>query len=291
MKYTHKASEIQNSDVFAKKVIFTFKHILNKSKVSTTPQLLARLHQLKHTVVSNTKDPITKNATHSILYELRQSNLEKTKNLLSKRIDFALNHLYHTPNKIAELGYKKIKKGMVIYVSDFSPFINSLLLKAKAEGINFEVVTTEANPFCKGFLIAAYLAKHNISVKFYSDLALRQAIKKADLVLLDADVLSKNGKIYSEIGSELIADLASKYDVPIYVCTDSWKLSDTLNYEEETRLRPEAEIWKKPPKGVTVLNYGYEKINPHLISGIITEIGIYKPSTLVSEIKKHYPWI
>ena len=138
-------------------------------------------------------------------------------------------------------------------------------------------------------LMAEELVKHRIPVKYFSDMAARTALKKADIVLMGGDEIESNGKICSNIGSELIADIAEKYDIPVYICIDSWKFNNSK--KENNELRPRKELWSNPPKGISVINFDYEKINPILISGIITERGIYKPHHLISELKRQYPWI
>ena len=288
--------KVKNKDnvVIAKQAVLSFKKAIFNSKSNKPEDLIKKLHLLRSSILSaRTKDPLTKNAVDCILYNIKPYNILKLKHELNQRISYALNHLTDSHTKIADYGSKKIKKGMSVYVHGYSSSIINLLLKAKKQGINFEVSTTETNPFLSGYLVASELSKHKIHTQFYSDLALRQALKKADIILMGAAAIAENGQIYSELGSELIAELADKFDVPVYVCTDCWKFSPktTSEYNESKELRPHHELWKNPPKEVKVLNYEYEKINPRLIAGIITEKGIYKPSYLVSEIKKVCPWI
>jgi len=278
----------------AKKAVLSFQKSLKNSRMNDPGDLLKRMYQLKQVIFSTrAKDPLTKNAINSILYKIKPQSIEKTKTELKKRIFFALAHINDSHHKIAEYGHKKIKRGMVVYTHGFSSSVMSLLLKAKKEGINFEVHNTEARPLLNGRLMASELSRHNIPVKQYSDLALRLALKRADVVLMGADSISEHGQIFSEIGCELITDLAEKYDVPVYICADSWKLNSEAikEHEKSIELQPKEQLWPKAPRKVTVLNYGFEKINPKLITGIITESGIYKPHYLIHEIKKQCPWI
>lgn len=289
-----KNKEVKSSTDKAKNAVLHFRKFIKNTRLKDSRQILKKLNQLREDVFSQKNTgSITKNAVNCVLHDIKSQNVDKVKHDLNKNINQSLDHLNNSYQRISEIGYKKIKRGMVVYVHDYSPYVIDVLRRAKKEGIHFEVVTTEASPFFTGYLIATHLARHDIPVTFYADLAIRQALKRSDIILLDADALASNGKIYSEIGSELIADLADKYDVPVYVCTDSWKLSPdaVLNIDKNTELRPKEEIWKKPPRGVTVLNYSYEKISPRLITGIITEMGIYKPHYLIPEIKNQYPWI
>ena len=79
----------------------------------------------------------------------------------------------------------------------------------------------------------------------------------------------------------------------MYVCTNSWKFDpETIfGFEEEIEERAPREVWEKPPKNVTIDNHAFEKVDPDLISGVITELGVYEPQVLVEEIKRAYPWM
>ncbi|MBW2981930.1 translation initiation factor eIF-2B, partial [Candidatus Woesearchaeota archaeon] len=92
---------------------------------------------------------------------------------------------------------------------------------------------------------------------------------------------------------ELFAEVAEKWDVSLYVCTDSWKFDpkSVFGYEEEIEKREAKEVWPTAPKGIKINNFAFEKVNPDLITGIISELGIYKPEIFVEEIKRAHPWM
>lgn len=282
------------SNNLAKKILLTFKKTVVNSRARSSDELLRKLHFQKQKILAGIPSKaIARNAIHYISHNIRRANLSVAKADLIKRINEAINHLNEAPIHISAIGSKKIKRGMVVYVHGFSESVLSVLLKAKKEGINFEVHCTEEKPYMEGKVLALALAKYKIPVKYYVDLAIRQAMKRSDIVLMGANIISENGQVYGRIGSELIADVAERYDVPVYICSDTWKYSREVanDFDKNRILRPQKEIWAKPPKTVTVLNYGFEKIHPWLITGIITELGIYKPHQLIFELKKNNPWM
>ena len=289
MKYIKTENNIDS----AKKAVNVIKREVIHSKTRRPEDMLDKLNEIKQKLLSSKTSPLTRNSLNYILYDVKRENEEKTKEELKKRIAYVFEHLNDSTHYIAELGHHKIKKGAIIYTHGYSSHILNLLLKAKREGTNFEVHNTEAKPFLSGRSMAEELARRGISVKQHADLALRIALKNADIVLMGADTISEHGQIYASIGSELIAEIAEKYDIPVYICTDSWKFSQEVaeEYEKNKKLRSHSEIWSKPPKKVTVLNYGFEKVNPALVAGIITEKGIFKPHYFVSELKKQCPWM
>ena len=97
---------------------------------------------------------MARNAVHYISHNIRKNNINTAKSDLLHRIDEALNHLENSEVQIASIGFKKIKRGMVIYVHGFSESVLSTLAKAKKEGINFEVHCTEEKPYMEGKVLA-----------------------------------------------------------------------------------------------------------------------------------------
>ncbi len=268
-------------------------HKAATSQAKTGEELLKKLHQIKNKIfLAQPYQPILQNSCNYILHKLSHNNLPKLKDELQKRISFVADHLKHSHSRIAECGYLKIRRGMTVYTHCYYSSVLDLLLKAKSKGINFKVNNTEARPYLSGRLMAQQLAKHNIMVQHYPDFGVRLAIKNADVVLLGAKAISPQGQVYAPLGSELVAVLAQKYDVPVYVCADTWKYSSSvIQLYEKMKLRSTQEIWEKPPQKVTVLNYDFEKVDPKLLTGTITELGIHKPHSLLAEIKAQYPWI
>jgi ribose 1,5-bisphosphate isomerase len=208
-------------------------------------------------------------------------------------MNYVLEHFEKAPDMIEEIAAHKIKNKMIVFTHCHSSTVRDALIRAKKQGINFEVHNTETRPVFQGRITAKELAKAGIPVTHYVDSAARLALKKSDLMLLGADAITADGKVINKIGSELIGEVADRYDIPIYICTDSWKFDPRTIFGKETEIeeRPAKEIWSGAPKKVKIANYAFEKINPDIITGIITELGIYRPAILLEEIKKAYPWM
>lgn len=277
----------------AKNIAFLFKKIIALSRDKTSEELLKKLHGQKRRLLSVKKQPLTINTVNYVLHGIQPRGILQTKEELLKRAVYALDRLNEADKSIAEIGSTKIKRGSVILVHGYSELVTDILLEAKRHGINFEVHVTEARPSFDGRKTAIILSKHKIPVKYYADAALRQSLKKADLILIGADAISEHGQVFAEIGSELIAEMAAKYNVPVYAVADSWTFDKDSAKELElmTDLQPTEELWSRKPKGILVLNYDFEKISPRLITGIISEAGIYKPHNFISDIRQKYPWM
>jgi translation initiation factor 2B subunit (eIF-2B alpha/beta/delta family) len=277
-------SSNQPLKIAEKSILFLSKSIEN-SKTST--ELLFNLKEIKNKILNEISiQPITTNALDYLAFELKKTNFLELKTLLQERIKKALRHINNSGELISEVGQHKIKKGMVIFVFSYSPTTMSILLKAKQNKLNFIVNTLESNKNKDGKLISSILAKNKIPVKYYSDVALRQALKGADLVLLGTDLITQEGVLYSKIGSELVAELAEKYELPTYVCADSWVCNSHISKQFE-----KIQMKQQTSNSIKIMDYSFEKIHPKLITGIISGLGIYKTTAFINEVKNKYPWI
>jgi ribose 1,5-bisphosphate isomerase len=236
-------------------------------------------------------EPAMRNAVNYVI-----NNIEEADDVyeeIAKRVKEVNQHFEFIKTKIAQIAIKKIRNNMIIFTHCHSSTVIEVLRQAKRQGKKFDVHNTETRPKFQGRLTAQELARAGIPVTHYVDSAARLALKKADIMLLGADAVTAEGKVINKIGSELMAEVAEKWDVPLYICTDSWKFDpeSVFGYEEEIEKRKPAEIWPTAPKGVKINNFAFEKINPDLITGVISELGIYKPSIFAEEVKRAYPWM
>jgi ribose 1,5-bisphosphate isomerase len=178
-----------------------------------------------------------------------------------------------------------------IFTFCHSSTVVNILKQAKKHGKKFEVFQTETRPLFQGRITARELAEAKIKVTHVVDSAARVALKKADLMLIGCDAISTT-RIYNKIGSEMVAIIAEKYGVPVYVATNSWKFDpETIYGKEKIEERQGSEVWENPPGGVMIKNFAFEAIDPKLVDGIITELGIFMKKSLISELKKTYPWM
>jgi len=204
-----------------------------------------------------------------------------------------LEKLEADQRKIAEIGAEKIKSGMIVYTHCHSSTVNDILVHAKHDRKNFEVHATETRPFMQGRLTATQLAAAKIPVTLFVDSAARLAMKKADVMMIGADAITAEGYVINKIGSELMAETANHYQVPVFICTHSWKFDPltVFGFEEKIEKRAAKEIWERVPRGVKISNYVFEKVDPNKIAAIISELGVFKPEAFVEEVRKSYRWM
>ncbi len=210
-----------------------------------------------------------------------------------RNIPLTISHFETSKDIISSYGQKLIKNNNILYTHCHSSTVMEIFKEAKEKKKKFIVRNTETRPLFQGRITSKELSRLKIPNTHYIDSAMRQAIKKSDIVFLGADAITTEGKVINKIGSELACETAERFDVPVYICTNSWKFDPktVFGFSEKIEERPEREVWKNSPKKTTIVNPAFEQIDPDLIDGIISELGILTPENFLTEVKKRYPWM
>lgn len=193
-----------------------------------------------------------------------------------------LNHFSSAQEKINKFVLGLLKKKSIIFTHCHSTNVVKALIYAKKHGKKFEVYNTETRPLFQGRKTAKELAKSGIKVTTFTDSAARVALKQADLVMIGADAILKNGDVINKIGSGMFAQIAFELKKRVYIIADSWKFSKRDVKIEE---REHKEIWKNAPKHVKINNPAFEIIEKKFIKAIISEYGILKPIKFLTKKK------
>ncbi|MEK9132787.1 MAG: S-methyl-5-thioribose-1-phosphate isomerase [Patescibacteria group bacterium] len=274
-----KSLEIQGAENIAVAAVKAFAEKLKETQdESKLKAYIKELSELRAT------EPALRNALHYCLLNFKNDpKVEET----------VVNYFKTSKDKIAEIGAKKIHDGMTVVTHCHASTVTKILIKAWQDGKKFTVRNTETRPKFQGRKTAEELAAVGIPVIHSVDSAGRLAMQEADLFLFGADAITAEGNVVNKIGTTMLAEFANLYQIPVYSCTNSWKFDpETLGgADEPIEERDPREVWENPPAGVKVINPAFELTPADKISGIITELGVLKPETLVTEIKRAYPWL
>jgi len=287
-----KSLKIQGAENVAISAVKALRIVLENSKAKNPKQLISEVLRAKKRLISTRPtEPFMRNSLNFIC-NAKNADLARLVMDYNKRINFVEAHFKIAINDILNIGSRKIKNGMVVFTHCHSSTVTGILKMAKALGRRFEVYNTETRPLLQGRITAQELSKAGINVTHFVDSAARIALKKADIMLLGCDAITTD-KIYNKIGSEMMVEIANRYDIPVYICTDSWKFDPESIYGKEVLIeeRSPEEVWKLKSKRIRVSNLAFEKIDPNLITGIISEFGIYKHNMFIDELRKKYYWM
>ena len=158
-------------------------------------------------------------------------------------------------------------------------------------GYHFRVFADETRPLLQGARLTAYeLQAAGVDVTLICDNMSATVMKKGwvNAVFVGCDRVAANGDTANKIGTSVVATVAKRYGVPVYICapTSTIDLNTPTGDDIVIEERPAHEVtdmWYKEsmgPKGVKVFNPAFDVTDHELIAGIITENGIaYEPYT------------
>ncbi len=155
-------------------------------------------------------------------------------------------------------------------------------------GYDFRIFADETRPLLQGARLTAFeLQESGMDVTLICDNMSATVMKKGwvDAVFVGCDRVAANGDTANKVGTSVVATVANRYDVPVYICAPTSTIDlETLTGEEiHIEERPAEEItemWYKErmaPEGVKVFNPCFDVTDHDLIAGIITEYGIARP--------------
>lgn len=209
--------------------------------------------------------------------------------------------------KIGIIGSRFIKHGMTIEThcnAGWLAFVDwgtalSPVYKAHRDGKKVSVLVDETRPRSQGARLTAWeLKNEGVPFKIIPDNAGAHFMSKGmvDLVIVGADRIAANGDTANKIGTLEKAVCAKKYGVPFYVAAPTATIDRKCRSGEDIPIeeRGEAEVlYQTGPdkrgkmRTILVASPGSKALNPafdvtpaELITGIITEKGIIRPSKL-----------
>jgi len=163
------------------------------------------------------------------------------------------------------------------------------------QGKKIQVIVDETRPRLQGARLTAYeLHYDKIPVRVQSDncAGLMMMLGNIDKVIVGADRIVNNA-VFNKIGTYMIALAAKRHDIPFYIAAPQSTLSmneTTKNVIIEQRDGSEvANVCGKVqivPDGVEVINYAFDITPFDLVTGVITEHGVFKHRELVKKYKK-----
>jgi ribose 1,5-bisphosphate isomerase len=208
--------------------------------------------------------------------------LNAAENLTVAGLNTLLDKNQDTINKEV---FKLIKTNDVIFTHCHSSTVVSALIYSKKKGKKFEVYLTETRPLFQGRKTARELKSAGINVTMFVDaaaaIALReeQGTRKADLVLLGADAITKKGTI-NKVGSGMFAQIARFNQIPVYILSDSLKYIPKIKLEK----RPSNEMWSNHK--IHIANFAFELIRKKYITGVISEFGLLPFKRFIKQARK-----
>ncbi|TKA62074.1 hypothetical protein B0A49_10944 [Cryomyces minteri] len=205
---------------------------------------------------------------------------------------------------IAATASSKIRDGDVVLTYAKSSIVQQTLLTAHAAGTRFRVIVVDSKPLFEGKNLARHLAHSGLNVTYSLVSAAAHAVRDATKVFLGAHAMMSNGRLYSRVGTAIVAMLAHERDIPVIVCCESLKFTDRVALDsivtnevappDELLLSAEPAMapgqssqaghasiarWKDVPN-LQLLNVLYDVTPAEYIKMVVTEYGSLPPSSV-----------
>ena len=163
------------------------------------------------------------------------------------------------------------------------------------QGKNISVIADETRPRLQGARLTAYECHYDkIPVNVISDTSsgLIMMLGKVNKIIVGTDRVTSDA-VFNKIGTYLVALAAKDNNIPFYVAapTSTLSLKDTIN-DVTIEQRDSSEVSnilgkvQIVPDGVECLNYAFDITPFRLVTGIITEDGVFTPEELIAKYKK-----
>jgi methylthioribose-1-phosphate isomerase len=151
---------------------------------------------------------------------------------------------------------------------------------ATENGRHIEVFAGETRPLLQGARLTAWeLSRAGVPVTVVPDGAVASLMRagKVDLCIVGADRIAVNGDVANKIGTYAVAVAARHHGIPFYVAapTSTIDLEAASGADIPIEERSRAEL--TAPDAAAVFNPAFDVTPADLISGIITDTGLYRP--------------
>ena len=207
--------------------------------------------------------------------------------------DFIRERITVADQVISSSAAEKISDGDVILTYAKSSIVQQTLVEAFRQGKKFRVIVVDSRPLFEGKNLARALATLGLQVQYALTTTISHAIKDVTKVFLGAHAMMSNGRLFSRVGTAIVAMTAKEADVPVIICCESIKFTDRVALDSivMNEVAPPDELilegdsssrlakWREVPN-LQLLNLMFDLTPAQYITLVITEYGSLPPSSV-----------
>lgn len=196
----------------------------------------------------------------------------------------SLNRRYSAMNEVAKYLCDLIPDGGKVLTQCFAEtIIGTMTRTLKEQGKDVKFYCTETRPYYQGArLTATCISQMGFDTTVITDNMVAYTMENIgiDLFTSASDTITLDGHVANKVGTHQIALVAREYKVPFYVTG----MPDGEKKGKEDiviELRdPSLVLGDHTARGVKAIYPSFDITPPELITGFVTDKGIYKPSDL-----------
>lgn len=205
----------------------------------------------------------------------------------------SLNRRYSIMERVGENLVEMFPDKGAVMTQCFGETIVGMMLRvAKRRNKDIKLFVPETRPYFQGArLTASVSCEQGFDTTVITDNmpAFIMKANKVDLFTSAADVICLDGHIANKIGTYQIAISAKYHEIPYFVTGIPDKAHNTVSTvtieERDPKMILEARGIKNTLDGVKGYYPSFDITPPHLVSGVVTDKGIYSPYDLKSYFK------
>ena len=199
----------------------------------------------------------------------------------------SLNRRYSAMNEVAKYLCDLIPDGGKVLTQCFAEtIIGTMTRTLKEQGKDVKFYCTETRPYYQGArLTATCISQMGFDTTVITDNMVAYTMENIgiDLFTSASDTITLDGHVANKVGTHQIALVARQFKVPFYVTgmpDGEKKAKDDIVIELRD---PSLVLGDHTARGVKAIYPSFDITPPELITGFVTDKGIYKPS----ELKKY----
>jgi methylthioribose-1-phosphate isomerase len=265
------------------------------SKDNALDYLKKAAYTLSHArpTTANRMSQVTNGCLDTARIALEQG--EKVDQAIFQRTIDSLNRRYSTMGKVAKYLVEMFpSKGNVMTQCFGETIVGMMLKEAKNREKDIKLFIPETRPYFQGARLTASVAcDQGFDTTVITDNmpAFTMITKKIDVFTSAADVICLDGHVVNKTGTYQIAIIAKHHGVPYFVTgipdLDHKTISTVTIEERDPNLVLEARGIKNTLEGVKGYYPSFDITPPHLVSGVVTDKGIFVPYDLNRYFETH----
>ena len=212
----------------------------------------------------------------------------------------SLNRRYSTMTTVGKHLVSLMERDFNVMTQCFGEtIVGTMLREARDKGLNLRLWVPETRPYFQGSrLTASVCYDMGFDTTVITDNMVSQVLKEKEINIFTsaADSITMDGYVVNKIGTYQIAISSKYHHVPYFVTgipdIDKKSIDEVkIEYRDEREVL-EARGVRNAMDGVKGYYPSFDITPPHLVSGVVTDKGIYTPYNLKeyceSEIKEFY---
>ncbi len=268
----------------------SFSNFVRRDSSKTLAVLSENCHSAADLLVASRHgDPLFRNLYKILLSDVfSQQSVSRAKIKLLLNIREAEGEFLRSIAKISSLVEGKIPRGGNVFITGGDFIINNSLISSFNKKRKFGVLICEERSTLSGRKSAEVLSKAGLPLNFYPDNSLSYALFSADIVFLRTFALTGDFVVGSP-GALLVAEICNSRGIPVYA------VAPVLSYDDNSSLVKSLHNGVLPGffpdrfKNVVVRSPAFDFVPGGLLTGVITDIGIFPFDALFDEVSRSVP--